>query len=141
MDIKIQVQFSRPEENTELLTCIRTGMRRRLVCGLIAFMLLAWSSAIGAEGMFQGTVVDPPTSEPSPPGWIFVKGRNRMLRRVEVAHAKVFYGSEVPASQKHSCHSECIETGQVVRILAEQDSEGEWRAKQVIILELATNRT
>lgn len=116
-------------------------MRRHLACGLIVYLLLAGSSAFGAEGMFQGTVVDPPTSEPSQPGWIFVKGRNRMLRRVEVAHAKVFYGAEVPASQKHSCHSECIETGQLIRVLAEQDAEGEWRAKQVIILELATNRT
>ena len=133
--------FSIAEGNTELITCIRTDMQRRLACGLIVYLLLAGSSAFGAEGMFQGTVVDPPTSEPSQPGWIFVKGRNRMLRRVEVAHAKVFYGSEVPASQKHSCHSECIETGQVIRVLAEQDSEGEWRAKQVIILELATNRT
>ena len=64
-----------------------------------------------------------------------------MLRRVEVSHATVTFGNQVPASQKRHCRMDCIEPGQVVRILAEQDSQGEWRAKQVIILELVTNRT
>lgn len=117
-------------------------MRAKLVCGFIAYVLfLALAPAHAVEGMFQGTVVDPPGSEGSRPGWIFVRGGNRMLRKVEVSHATVTFGNQVPASQKRRCRMECIEPGQVVRVLAEQDSQGEWRAKEVIILELVTNRT
>jgi hypothetical protein len=74
------------------------------------------------------------------PGWIFVQGRNRILRRVEVAHAVIVFGEEIPASQQHKCHMECLEVGQEVRVYAEQDSHGEWRAKRVEILRLVTNR-
>jgi hypothetical protein len=134
--------FSQSRDNT---TIARLASERvmgwKLARGLVVFLLLVLAPAFAADGMFQGTVVDPPTTEPSPPGWIFVKGGNRLLRRVEVSHARVTFGNQVPASQRRSCHSECIEVGQVVRILADQDSQGEWRAKQVIILEVATNRT
>ena len=85
-------------------------------------------------------MIDPPVSEAPHPGWIYVQGRNHMLRRVEVSHAEVVFGEQVPASQQRECHAECIEVGQEVRIIAEQDSNGEWRAKRVEILRLVTNR-
>jgi hypothetical protein len=50
------------------------------------------------------------------------------------------FGNEVPASQQHKCRMECLEVGQEVRITAEQDANGEWRAKRVEILHLITNR-
>jgi hypothetical protein len=108
---------------------------------LLVSTLLLSSNAFGVDGMFQGKVVNPPVTAPAKPGWIFVQGRNHMLRRVEVAHAVIVFGAQVPASQQRSCRMECIEVGQEVRIIAEQDASGEWRAKRVEILQLITNRT
>jgi hypothetical protein len=88
------------------------------------------------DGTFRGKITDPPPSEPVVKGWIFVQGRNRMLRRVEVAHAEIVYGEEIPASEHHHCNADCLRAGQEVRITAHQDPSGEWRAKRVEILKL-----
>jgi hypothetical protein len=89
--------------------------------------------------MFQGTVVDPPTSQPATPGWIFVQGRNHLLRHVEVSHAQIEFGSAIPAAQRHRCRMECLEVGQEIRVTANQDKAGEWRAERVEILHLRAN--
>jgi hypothetical protein len=102
----------------------------------LAFGLLWSSSALFAvDGTFRGKIADPPANESAVKGWIFVEGRNQMLRRVEVAHAEIVYGEEVPTSnQRHNCNSDCLVKGQEVRITAHQDESGEWRAKRVEIL-------
>jgi hypothetical protein len=115
-------------------------MKRGWARVLLLAVLLPFVPSLAVEGMFQGRVVDPPYVTPLKPGWIFVQGRNRILRRVEVAHAVIVFGEEIPASQQHKCHMECLEVGQEVRVYAEQDSRGEWRAKRVEILRLVTNR-
>jgi hypothetical protein len=94
------------------------------------------------DGTFLGKIADPPANEPAVKGWIFVEGRNQMLRRVEVAHAEIMYGEEVPASsQRRNCNSDCLVKGQEVRITAHQDASGEWRAKRVEILKMTTQTT
>jgi hypothetical protein len=94
------------------------------------------------DGTFRGKIADPPSNVPAIKGWIFVEGRNQMLRRVEVAHAEIVYGEEVPASsQRHNCNSDCLIKGQEVRITAHQDASGEWRAKRVEILKVTTQTT
>jgi hypothetical protein len=100
-------------------------------------MLLSATCALAADGTFLGKVVDPPAGAPVTPGWIFVQGRNNMLRRVEVAHAEIFFGEDVPVSQRHKCNAECLSPGQEVRVTAHQDTAGEWQAKQVEILKTA----
>ena len=111
-------------------------MRLLLWIVSLAFGLLLSSSALFAvDGTFRGKIADPPANESAVKGWIFVEGRNQMLRRVEVAHAEIVYGDEVPASnQRRSCNSDCLVKGQEVRITAHQDASGEWRAKRVEIL-------
>jgi hypothetical protein len=104
-----------------------------LVFGLLAFGPIM---AFAVDGTFRGKITDPPANEPAVKGWIFVQGRNRMLRRVEVAHAEIVYGEEIPASERHSCNVECLRPGQEVRITAHQDPSGEWRAKRVEILKM-----
>ena len=99
--------------------------------------LLAANPASAAEGTFRGRVVDPPANERAVPGWIFVQGKNQMLRRVEVAHAQIVFGEDVPVSQQRKCKAECLSPGQEVRVTASQDAAGEWRAKRVEILRLA----
>lgn len=109
----------------------------------LAFGLLLSNSAVFAvDGTFRGKIADPPASESAVKGWIFVEGRNQMLRRVEVAHAEIVYGEEVPASnQRHNCNSDCLVKGQEVRITAHQDASGEWRAKRVEILKMTPQIT
>jgi hypothetical protein len=117
----------------------------RLLCWVVslAFALLISSPfAFAVDGTFRGKIADPPSNVPAVKGWIFVEGRNQMLRRVEVAHAEIVYGEEVPASsQRHNCNSDCLTKGQEVRITAHQDASGEWRAKRVEILKESTQTT
>ena len=107
---------------------------------LLFTVLLSCVPVWAVDGMFQGRVVEPPKSVPRQRGWIFVQGRNHILRRVEVAHAVIVFGNEITASQQHECDMRCLEVGQEVRVLAEQDARGEWRAKRVEILHLMTRR-
>src|SRR5262249_18508972 len=98
--------------------------------GLIFGLMIASIPLSAADGTFRGRVIDPPANAPMLPGWIFVQGRNRMARRVEVAHAVVVFGDDVPSSRRHKCDSDCLSAGQEVRVTARQDSAGEWRAKR-----------
>lgn len=117
----------------------------RLLCWVVSLafgLLLSSSSAFAVDGTFRGKIADPPANELAVKGWIFVEGRNRMLRRVEVAHAEIVFGEEVPASsQRHNCDSDCLTKGQEVRITAQQDASGEWRAKRVEILKVTIQTT
>ncbi|HEY6971369.1 MAG TPA: hypothetical protein VJA94_19325 [Candidatus Angelobacter sp.] len=110
----------------------------RRVSAVLVF--LACLSAWAIDGTFQGRVVDPPTSHPLVRGWIYVQGPNHTLRRVEVSHAAIVFGESVPVSQRHKCTMECLSAGQEVRVTAEQDRSGEWRAKRIEILKLTQNR-
>jgi len=105
---------------------------------LIFALLLSSPQASAVDGTFRGKVIDPPADLPLAKGWIFVQGRNRMLRRVEVAHAVVVFGDDIPEHQRHKCNAECLSAGQEVRVTARQDSAGEWRAKRVEILYMPT---
>ena len=112
------------------------------VVSLAFALLLLGPAAFAVDGTFRGKIADPPGNEPAVKGWIFVEGRNQMLRRVEVAHAEIVYGDEVPASnQQHSCNADCLIKGQEVRITAHQDASGEWRAKRVEILKVGVQST
>ena len=108
---------------------------------LLTLVLLIALNLFATDGMFQGKVVDPPASQPATSGWIYVEGRNHALRRVEVSHAAIVFGSEVPINQRRKCGVECLIPGQEIRVIAEQDSSGEWRAKRIEILKLVTRRT
>jgi len=115
-------------------------MRMRIAWAVfLVWTLLVWSpQAPAVDGTFRGKVIEPPLNQPVAPGWIFVQGQNRMLRRVEISHAVIVFGESVPAGQHRKCNSECISAGQEVRVTARQDSAGEWRAKLVEILHLPT---
>lgn len=103
---------------------------------LFALTLPSWA----VDGTFQGRVVDPPVDQPSPRGWIYVQGRNHMVRRVEVSHAAIVLNESIPASQRRKCTIACLMAGQEIRVTAEQDRSGEWRAKRVEILKLTMSK-
>jgi hypothetical protein len=116
------------------------ALRRVLAAYFCLWLLLSLAPSFAAEGTFVGRIVDAPPEAPLPKGWIFVQGRNHMLRRVEVAHAAIVYGGEVPAAQRRKCGIECLAAGLIVRVTADQDKAGEWRANRVEILQLAAGR-
>jgi hypothetical protein len=101
-----------------------------LVLGL---SLLAWA---GTPGSFRGTIVDNPQADKN---WIYVQGRNGMARRVDISHARVIYDEDVPAAERRPKPEEELKPGTEVRVTAEQDSDGEWRASKVEILKAAVN--
>lgn len=103
---------------------------------LIVFLAAAAALA-GMTGTFRGTIVDPGTKSSADRGWIYVQGRNQMLRRVQVADAKVIYGPDVPAAMKAAKPASALIDGAQVRVTAAQDGSGEWRATTVEILKSA----
>ena len=108
----------------------------RRITSLSFLLLFLGTPTWAVDGTFQGRVIDPPVSQPIRHGWIYVQGRNHLLRRVEVSHADIVFGENVPVSHRHKCTVECLTAGLEVRITAEQDNAGEWRAKRVEILKL-----
>ncbi len=100
-------------------------------CLLCAVLLLPY---FGVPGTFRGTVVRGPDSKP---GWIFVAGHNQSLRRVEVSKATVSYGDEVPAKLRMKDPSQALKPGAEIRVTADQDEQGEWRATEIEILRVS----
>jgi len=72
----------------------------RVIWVLSLTLGLGGLSAFAADGTFRGKVIDPPANEAAVPGWIFVQGKNHMLRRVEVAHAAIVFGEDIAASRQ-----------------------------------------
>ena len=110
------------------------------VTAVLSFVLIMAACLWAVDGTFQGKVIDPPVNQPQTHGWIYVQGRNHMLRRVDVSHAAVVFSENIPPSQRHKCGAECLTPGQEVLITAEQDGTGEWVAKRVEILKVTTSR-
>src|SRR5947209_18006140 len=102
-------------------------MWNRAIAVLNLLVLLA-GSVWAVDGTFQGKVIDPPSNLPKPQGWIYVQGRNHMLRRVEVAHASIVFPHSVPDSQHRQCGSECRTARMEARSTVAEDHSGEWRA-------------
>lgn len=115
-------------------------MRRTVLLATIVFCLavlpeVAWAT----PGIFQGKIYQP-TKESLPEGWIYVLGRNRMLRKVEISQATVVYADSVPTGQRADQPHSALVDGTEVRITAEQDKSGEWRASRVEIIKLSRSR-
>jgi hypothetical protein len=100
----------------------------------VALCLLFAPAAVlaGTPGVFQGKVYQ----ENGNPGWIYVQGRNGTLRRVEVSRARVVYADSVPAGERSKDPTLDLTQGAEVRVTAEQDGSGEWRATRIEILHI-----
>ena len=109
-------------------------MRLRLALALATISLLAIAALAGTPGSFRGVVVDGPESERHD-GWIFVKGKNGTLRRVEVARANVHYDDSYPEEKRQRAPRVALKPGIEVRVTATQGKDGEWHASQVEIME------
>lgn len=85
----------------------------------------------GSPGSFAGTVVRGPES---PDVWLYIQGHNHSVRRVDVREARFEYDSDVPAGGRKKPVPTAVPPGTKVRVIAEQDEAGEWRATTVEIL-------
>lgn len=100
-----------------------------LVSALLLFASLPLSA--GTPGSFAGTVVNGPERSDT---WVYVEGHHHSLRRVYVSGAKILYARDVPSSERQSPVPTKLTAGTEVRVTAEQDDAGEWRATQIEIL-------
>ncbi len=107
----------------------------RTVPALIALLLLLCAGALaGTPGSFRGILYEGADTKP---GWMYVQSRNDMLRLVRVSGARVSYSDDIPASLRRSNPRESLRPGAEVRVLADQDPKGNWRAQEIEILRLA----
>ena len=101
----------------------------------LAYLILLTTVVFAATpGEFRGVIVG---GEATAHGWILVQGRNHLVRKVALRKATVVYSEEVPAHKREHNAVSSLQQGAEVRILATQDSAGEWQASRVEVLKLA----
>ena len=61
---------------------------------------------------------------------LFIKGRNGLVRKVDISGAAVVYEASVPEAQRQKTPVAALKSGIEVRITAEQGDGGEWKATE-----------
>jgi hypothetical protein len=92
-----------------------------------------------AAAFFEGTIVAPP-AEHLRAGWVYVLGRNRSVRAVDVSRAELAYDDSVPKSGRCEHPAELPEGAQV-EVEAEINDAGEWIASRVQVLSLPVTKS
>lgn len=108
-------------------------MALRTLAAVSLTLGLSFAAFAGTPGIFQGRVYQ---DQSAAPGWIYVQGRNGMLRKVGVSRARVVYAASVPAAERAADPALDLVQGAEVRVTAEQDGAGEWRASRVEIVRI-----
>lgn len=114
-------------------------LRYLATCLLLTVLSLSLAQA-ATSGSFRGTVVEGDQGSPKE-GWLYVRGRNGNIRRVDISHAAVGYDEAVPADRRKASARELLVVGAEVRVTAEEDNDGEWRASRVEIIKPAPVRS
>ncbi len=108
--------------------------------GLLAALLVTSALALaGALGVFGGKLVRPPDQQRRA-GWIFVQSPKGVLRQVEISRARITYADDIPVTRRAENPSSDLVPGVEVLVTAEQDGAGEWRAREVEILQVVAAR-
>jgi hypothetical protein len=127
-----------PFANFRIELCMRCT--RHLAAWFLAVTFFCGSAQAATPGSFRGTVVEGENGAPQV-GWLYVRGKNGSIRRVDISHATVTYDEDVPADSRKSSAREQLVVGAEVRITAEQDRDGEWRASRIEIIQPAPGRS
>jgi hypothetical protein len=109
------------------MVLVRLSVAAVLLLALLPTLLNA------VPGSFRGVIVRGPDDNP---GWIWVKGANGMLRKVGVEGARVVYDTAVPDGDRERQPELSIKSGAEIRVTANQDDDGEWRASKIEILKI-----
>lgn len=104
---------------------------------IAASLLISIAAFAGTPGSFRGVLYQGTDTKP---GWWYVVGHNDSLRLVYLGRAVVMYGDEVPQQDRRPVPSQSITSGAEVRVTAEQDAHGAWRATEVEILRVKGSR-
>jgi hypothetical protein len=107
-------------------------MSRRSSLAIIV-LLLAGTLFAATPGSFRGHVVELADVKKLPDE-IYVISPNGSLRRVHIADARVSYGDEVPKQYRKFEPAAVLVHGAEVRVTAEEDGHGAWRASTIEIL-------
>lgn len=100
---------------------------------LLVVLLFASTLSFSATvGNFSGRLVSGPGGDSSH-HWIYVLGNKGSVRRVDVSHATITYGSGYRKGDRRSDASESLREGVQVHVIASQDSAGEWKASRVTV--------
>lgn len=94
-------------------------------------LLLSVGAFAGTPGSFRGILYKGTDTKP---GWWYVVGRNDSMRLVYVANAQVTYADEVRQEDRKPLPARSLTAGAEVRVTAEQDERGAWRATEIEIL-------
>jgi hypothetical protein len=113
-------------------------MKTRAAACLLLFAITLVPCLFATPGTFRGRIVEPPAGKEHE-GWLYVQGRNKMLRRVSLEKAEVVYSDQVPTQQRDRVPANALAAGAEVRVIAEQDEAGEWRALRIEILKVAVS--
>jgi hypothetical protein len=108
-------------------------MRKMAVPTFVAVLLAATCLWADTPGTFRGVVIHGPDVTP---GWMYMKSANGQVRRVGISRAQVVYSETVPSSERQKVPALSIGSGTEVRVTAQQDKNGEWRATRIEILSL-----
>jgi hypothetical protein len=129
-----QLSFPHFFRSLRHLRAIQCSMIRRV--GFTIFMIfgLCLVAMAGTPGTFRGVLVEGPTSSRSD-GWVFVKGKNGMLRKVEIQRADVHYEESFPQAKRKGTPKAALKPGIEVRVTATQGTDGEWHASEVEIVD------
>ncbi|MBZ5631130.1 MAG: hypothetical protein LAO06_19940 [Acidobacteriia bacterium] len=108
---------------------------RKMALPTVAAILLISAAFVWADtpGTFRGVVIHGPDITP---GWMYLKSTNGQPRRVGISRADVVYSDSVPAGERQKLPAMSIVSGVEVRVTAQQDKDGEWRATKIEILTL-----
>jgi len=106
---------------------------RPAVASSFFFLSLGIAVLAGTPGIFQGEIYE--SAKPTP-GWIYVRARNGMMRKVEISKARVSYAESVAAADRAADPAKDLVNGAEVQVTAEQDSAGDWRASRIEIVKV-----
>lgn len=110
------------------------SIMRRLGLVLVTLWLMVLPSLAATPGTFRGVLVEAPTASRTD-GWIFVKGKNGMLRKVEIKSAAIHYEDTFPRAKRKPSAKSSLKPGIEVRVTATQGKDGEWHASDVEIVD------
>src|SRR5690348_9696536 len=91
----------------------------------------------GTPGTFRGVVVRTPEGDNS--GRVYLLGRNGLVRRVDVSRSPISYGDSVGPRDRSKSPRESVVPGSELRVTAEPDEDGEWRAIRVEVLRVGAD--
>jgi len=100
----------------------------------LALLLTSTLPLFATKGIFQGRVVEGTRREAG--RYIYVAGRGGFMRRVNIQRCHVRFGADVPPSQRVASASASLKDSAEVRVTAEQGTDGEWMASDIVILKL-----